>query len=609
MNIFEQLNILLAEAESKSKSKFSDIPIHPEMETKEQGEMAAAEKILKLFQKLQMGNGSGEEEIKDSKPEIPDDIIDPMMKSSPKSSKDKTFEKNKLTGWDEKSDEKVSKEVEFDDGGDTGKDDTFDDFDYRENLFGDDEDDIIPETDSDDRSEDEKLKDAIDDAIDLLDQDSDKSGGNGGDSGDDSGANWGDESEQNGESQNGGTQNGGKQDESQSGGNQSGSQQGESQKGESQKGESGTEGGSHNSNGSSGKSSRKKRLEDLKKSLESGDMSDVSDSIDGIKNSYDDSTDNEVTGGQIENPSDDDFREDMSRAGFDDKTIDKMSKRKNTDSKEDYTEGELEDLRKKVVDGLEDACKKKGGSSLATSISRHALNQKLKNEEWKELLKLFLKGKSINRGKMASTNKGIAWGHKNHLWRGAVLPRTDAPSKGTIQRVYCFVDFSGSVDKKLVLPFLGKVIDLCDELKYAEIHVYGFGEHLSTPRVIDKKSLKVNREDLLEETWKFIKLQDVGLGTENFQEVAIEMNKIKRKERDAIFLIFGDGFWTDAKLGPQCLKYDIANNRYIDDICVLAYYQPGHYYNYMFTGTMNVLKEIVGIKHIVTSEIETIKPK
>ena len=101
MNIFEQLNILLTESESVSKVKESDIPIHPEMETKEQGEMAAAEKILKLFQKLKVSSGGGTEDVKDSKPEIPDDMIDPMMKEAPKSSKDKTFEKNKLAGWSE----------------------------------------------------------------------------------------------------------------------------------------------------------------------------------------------------------------------------------------------------------------------------------------------------------------------------------------------------------------------------------------------------------------------------------------------------------------------------------------------------------------------------
>ena len=49
MNIFEQLNILLTESKDEPKVKESDIPIHPEMETREQGEMSAAEKILKLF--------------------------------------------------------------------------------------------------------------------------------------------------------------------------------------------------------------------------------------------------------------------------------------------------------------------------------------------------------------------------------------------------------------------------------------------------------------------------------------------------------------------------------------------------------------------------------
>ena len=157
MNIFERLNILLTESEEKSKVKESDIPIHPEMETREQGEIAAAEKILKLFQKLSMGSG-GEEEVKDGRPEIPDDMIDPMLKSKPKSSKEKTFEKNKLAGWDETSDEKIKKEVDVDEDG--GKDDEFDDFDYRKNPFGDeDNEDEMPEYDNDDRTEDEKLKD------------------------------------------------------------------------------------------------------------------------------------------------------------------------------------------------------------------------------------------------------------------------------------------------------------------------------------------------------------------------------------------------------------------------------------------------------------------
>ena len=53
-NIFEKLNILLTESEEVSKVKESDIPIHPEMETKEQGKITAAEKILKLFLKTSL---------------------------------------------------------------------------------------------------------------------------------------------------------------------------------------------------------------------------------------------------------------------------------------------------------------------------------------------------------------------------------------------------------------------------------------------------------------------------------------------------------------------------------------------------------------------------
>ena len=53
IDIFEQLNLLLTEAEEDgNKSTKKSIPVHPEMKTKEQGRMAAAEKILKLFQKL-----------------------------------------------------------------------------------------------------------------------------------------------------------------------------------------------------------------------------------------------------------------------------------------------------------------------------------------------------------------------------------------------------------------------------------------------------------------------------------------------------------------------------------------------------------------------------
>lgn len=591
MDIFEQLNMLLTESEDVSKVKESDIPIHPEMETKEQGRIAAAEKIIKLFQKLKMGSGSGDEEVKDSKPEIPDDMIDPMLKEAPKSSKEKTFEKNKLSGWDEKTDEKIKKEVEIE--SDDKEDDEFDDFDYRKNEFGDEEDDDTQDyDDGDDRSEDDKLKDSIDEAIDSL---SDNQEGEGdGEDGDDSGADWGDDD---GEDGNG--QQSGKDSDQQIGQKGGKSQPDEQQDGEGETGDTETSGTSTKDGGKiESMSQKQKRLEDLKKSLDSNDMQEFDDKMKEIKEATDTPEDNEIPGGQIETPSDEKFKEDMKKGGFDDKTIEEMTKKKNINSNEDYNEKEMDELKKQVVDGLEDACKKKGGSALASTIVKNSLKRKINDEEWREMLKLFLKGKSIGAGSMSSSNKGIKWGHKNHLWRDAVLP-TDGPSKGTIQTIHCFIDFSGSVNQDLVYTFLGKVIDMCVELKYTKVKVYGFGERLVEPKIIDKRSLKDGADVALSQTWDFISSQHPGPGTENFSEVAHEINRIKQKEKKAVFLIFGDGYWEDMYFGPKSLKYEIMNEKYLDDICVLAYYMEP---NSRFAGIINILRQLVGIKHIITTK-------
>ena len=596
MNIFEQLNILLTEAKSSSEVKESDIPIHPEMETKEQGEIAAAEKILKLFHKLQMGSG-GTESVKDGKPEIPDDMIDPMLKEPPTSTKDKTFEKNKLTGWDEKPEEKIEKEIEVEKG-EKDEEDEFDDFDYRKNPFGDEEDDTdTPDYDDDDdnRSEDEKLRDSIEDAIDALDSDEDENGGSGqdGEDGDDSGANWGDEED--------GDDQGGQQGQQQG---QKGQQQGGEQNG--QEGDGDPQQGSESKNSGHGSSEtqyeRKKRLEELKKSLDSKGMEEFKDKMEDIKSGTDPQKEGETTAGQIETPTDETFKDEMKRSGFDDKTTDEMTKKKNVSVKDDFTEKEMEELKKQVIDGLEKSCEEKGGSALASTIVKNSLKRTLTDEEWKEMLKVFLKAKSIGKGKMSSSNKGIGWGHKNHLWRDAVLPKS-AESKGTIQNIYCFVDFSGSVDKDLVYPFLGKVIDMCVELKYTTVKVYGFGQRLTEPKTLDKKALSKGTDVALSQTWDFIKSQKPGPMTENFSDVAKEINKIKRKERDAVFLIFGDAYWEDPQVGPKCLKYEIMNTKYLDDICVLTYFTT---MNSWFIGCVNVLKDIVGLKHVITTKTKSI---
>ena len=609
MNIFEQLNTLLSESEDKTKIKESDIPIHPEMETKEQGEMAAAEKILKLFQKLSMGSGSKEDEVKDGRPEIPDDMIDPMLKERPKSLKDRTFEKNKLAGWDEESEDKIEKEVEVDSG--DGEDDEFDDFDYRDNSFGDEEDDDFdtPESDGDDddRSEDEKLRDSIEDAIDSLNDDSKGSGGDGDDDGDDSGADWGEddggESGESGESGKESGQSGQKSGKESGQSGQEGGQGGAS----GQSGESGQEGEDVSNGSGSGsntpQSKKQKRLEDLKKALDSEDMQEFNDRMGEIKDAVDESNDDGSTAGHIETPADDIFKDEMRKAGFDDKTIDGMSKKKNTGgADDDYNEGEMEKLKKEVIDGLERTCEKKGGSALASTIVKNSLKRKLNNDEWRELLELFLKAKSVNSGEMTKVQKGIKWGNKNHLWRDAILPAR-AESKGTIQNIYCFVDFSGSVNKDLVHTFIGRVIDLCLELKYTTIKVYGFGDRLSLPRTLDERSFSKGTDIAFSQTWKFIDQQNVGGGTENFYDVTLEINDIKEKERDAIILIFGDALWENPKLGPKCLKYEINDVDYLDDICVLTYFRT---MNSTFVGCINLLKEIVGLKHIITTKETTL---
>jgi hypothetical protein len=610
MNIFEHLDMLLTEAVSSSKVKESDIPIHPEMETKEQGEMAAAEKVLKLFQKLKMGSG-GHDSVNDGRPEIPDDLIDPMLKEPPKS-KDKTFDKNKLAGWDEKPEDKIKKEVDVEN--DEEEDDEFDDFDYRQNSFGDEEDDEdneTPDSGDDDRSEDEKLRDSIEDAIDSLDDDKDgggngSNGSQGGEEDDDSGANWGDEED--GDGQEGGSEGG--SEGGQQGGQQNGQQggdegsEGEQQGGQQNSQQNGQQGAHKGSGSGETQSARKKRLEGLKKSLDSKGMGEFNEKMEEMKTSMDDGgEDDGAVGGQIETPSDEAFRKEMQQAGLNNKSIDKMIKEKNTDTSTDYSDEELEELRKQVIDGLEKQCRKNGGSSLATSIAKNASKRKISDEEWEKILEMFLSQKSEHKGESTHANDGYKFGHKNHLWRGAVLPSQSAPSKGAIQNIYCFVDFSGSVDQDLVFTFLGKVIDLCVKLEYTNVVVYGVGERITEPRILDDEALEHGSKLAVSKTWEYISQQNPGGGTTNFRATAKEMNKIKRDEDDAIFLVFGDAFWSDSSLGVKWLRYDIDDINYLDDICMMIYYNT---LNSEVRESVGVLVDIVGIKNIITSKAASI---
>ena len=143
-------------------------------------------------------------------------------------------------------------------------------------------------------------------------------------------------------------------------------------------------------------------------------------------------------------------------------------------------------------------------------------------------------------------------------------------SKGENLNVYCFVDMSGSVNQEFVLDFLARVF----KYNSNKVCVYGFGSQLSEPYVFDNESLKYVKDDVsvaIFKTWDFMSSQKVGLHTENFINVANEINNIKQEDKDAVIFIFGDGRWDDPEVGLHCLDAELDKEYYLDDICVLTY--------------------------------------
>jgi len=607
MNIFEELDKILnpvneseeiETAKEKAERIVKAIPISPEMETEEQGRQKALEKIAKYFYNLSMGS-SGDDGLKrNSDFELPDDWMDPKFKGKMSGKmEDKTFEENKVI-WDKDEEmERIKKEVELDMA---SSDDDFDDFDYRDNNFGDDAD--MDDVDMDDldgsgdgsgddssKSEDEKLRDAIDDALDELSD-------NGLDDGED-----GNESQQGG---NGGSQ--------QEGGEQQGSQQGGKQDGQTGGEQDGGDSTSDNDNGTPGTSSsgartpltkKDQKLKEIKDAIDNSDKNGMEHHMDEMREGGDGS--GELAGENIGEVSDKDLKGDMSKAGISQKDIEEMSRMKNDDKTQGMSEDEAREMKKRVVDGLEKKCEKSGGSALAKTIVKNALKSKVNDDEWRSMLKLFLKSKSINNGDMSKTKNGMKYGHKNHLWRDAVLP-TKTISRGQIQTIYCFIDFSGSVDQDLVYVFLGRVIDLCAELNYTNVVIYGFGEKIVLPREINGRMIKKDGKDVvLSQTWDYINSQNPGGGTENFYDVANEIMEIRKKQRDAVYLIFGDALWQDPRVGPVCLK-TICGERLLDRMCVLTYYNSDSWWMDTYTGCIAMLKDLVGLKNVITTKVSHI---
>ncbi len=592
MNIFEELDKILKSvneseevetAKEKAERIVKAIPVNPEMETEEQGKQKAWEKLAKYFYKLSSGSMPGDKLTRNDDIDLPDDFLDPKMKGKMSGKmEDKEFEANKVI-WDQDEEmEKLEKDIEVNMH---GSDDDFDDFDYRDNSFGDDRDMDDVDTDDlendgggsgddSDKSEDEKLRDTIDDALDKMSDSGDLDDGD----------------QQSG--QEGGQQGG--QEGGQEGGQQGG-QQGGSQEGS---------GGKNSGNGAP-ETRKDKRLKELKNAIDNNDTKAMDQSIDKLKEGGDGS--GELAGERIGEVSDKDLRGDMSKAGISEKDIDEMSKASKDNKMGEMSEEEAKKLKKHVVDGLEKKCKEKGGSALAKTIVKNALKSKVNDDEWRSMLKLFLKSKSVNNGDMSKTRNGIKFGHKNHLWRDAVLP-TKGPSRGTVQTIYCFVDFSGSVEQDLVYTFIGRVIDLCEELNYTDIVIYGFSSYISLPKKINGRMLKKDGKDVvLAQTWDFISAQipKPKRYTENFRDVANEIMEIRRRQRDAVYLIFGDALWQDPIVGPVCLK-SICGERLLDRMCVLTYYDKDNYYD-IFTGCISMLKELVGLKNVITTKVSRIR--
>ena len=576
MNIFEQLDKILNSVNESEKVDTAKemaekivkaIPVNPEMETEEQGRQKAWEKLAKYFYKLSMGGKPDNKLTRKDDIDLPDDFLDPKMKGKMSGKmEDKEFEANKVV-WDQDEEmEKLEKEIDVDMH---SSDDDFDDFDYRDNSFGDDIDKDELDTDDldndgggsgddSDKSEDEKLRDTIDNALDKMSDSGDLDDG-----------------------------------DQQSG--QQGGQQGESMEGS---------GGKNSGNGAP-ETRKDKRLKELKNAIDNNDTKAMDQSIDKLKEGGDGS--GELAGERIGEVSDKDLRGDMSKAGISEKDIEEMSKASKDNKMGEMSEEEAKKLKKHVVDGLEKKCEGKGGSALAKTIVKNALRSKVNDDEWRNMLKLFLKSKSVNSGDMSKTKNGIKFGHKNHLWRDAILP-TKGPSRGTVQTIYCFVDFSGSVVQDLVYTFLGRVIDLCEELNYTDIVIYGFAANISLPRKINGRMLKKDGKDVvLAQTWDFISTQ-IPMSkqyTENFRDVANEIMEIRRRQRDAVYLIFGDALWQDPYNGPVCLK-TICGDRLLDRMCVLTYYDKDNYYD-IFTGCISMLKELVGLKNVITTKVSNIR--
>jgi hypothetical protein len=588
-NIFEKINNIL---NSLNESKF---PVHNDMKTKEQGEDKAWEKIAKYFLDIPM-NGGGSGLTKSSEPEMPDDFIDPVMKNKMKS-KDKDFKENKVDWGEDDGSDKLKKELN---GGDENDEDEFDDFDYKNNPFGDENEDETESQNSqkeDSRTESEKLEDEIDNALDELkdNKSGGKSGNNSGKSGKESNSNGGNDEE---------GYPGGEDGEGEDGDNPSNSRRGNDSNGGSRRGGNDEEGypggpeptdresrrGGDGSSVSGPKTKRDEKLKEIEDAIKRGE--NAKKIIDDIK----DGEEPELPG-EVKDIDDNDLKDDLKKTNLTDEEINNVLKNKNDDSQKVVDEDELEEKKQRIIKELEDHCKN-GQSALASTIVRWATDQKIKDIDWEKVLEMFLKKRAEVNGDKLKTRSGIKFGNKNHLWRHQALPTYTEKKQGDVATIYCFVDFSGSVEKSLVFTFLGKVMDLCMKFDYTDIVIYGVGSHAVEPRTITKemvnsKGLKVE----LEKTWNFIDKQVPGASWTNFEDIGNIIKSLWSKNDNSVFLIFGDGKWNTRdgiSLKNRCPSSSL------DSTAMLIYYED--YLTDQQRIFINHLKYIVKLKQLIITK-------
>lgn len=273
---------------------------------------------------------------------------------------------------------------------------------------------------------------------------------------------------------------------------------------------------------------------------------------------------------------------------------------------------ELDALRKKAMEELDKKCKSK--SKLSTAILYHSMKDaKIDKTDWDIILEKILKSRSKHNGEMKSKAKKVILGAKNHIWRDVRYGYKTVKQGADTNSIYCFVDYSGSVSSRpgLIISFLGKILEISGRLEFTDIQVYTFGDTLSVPRIITHDMLeKDGYEVTLANTIEFFDMEEnnVGGAIENFAEVAYEINKIKSKDQNAIFFIFGDGVWTLYGNDQPPMRLKEICPRYVKDIIPFIFYDDEEDFKWKSLGKeVSILKDVVGIDDVIVTKTSKMK--